>query len=120
MLGPPVDALVPPIPWAEFDDAVRRYLAGLADRIPDDAPPGSRAYTILTGCRALYAIRFGERRSKRAAAAWAKRELPHRADLIGRALAWRRRQRDPGRQDGTATVSETRSFVAELQRLGLG
>jgi hypothetical protein len=50
---------------------VRRSLAGLADRIPDDAPPGWQAYAILTTCRALYAIRFGERASKRAAAAWA-------------------------------------------------
>jgi Domain of unknown function (DUF4111)/Nucleotidyltransferase domain len=120
LLGPPVDELVPPIPWAEFAEAVRRSLAGLAGRVPDDAPPGSQAYAILTACRALYAIRFGERRSKRAAAAWAQAELPHRADLIGRALGWRQRQRDPGRQDGSATVSETRSFVAEVARLALG
>jgi hypothetical protein len=120
LLGPPVDGLIPPIPWAEFAEAVRRSLAGRADRIPDDAPPGSQAYTILTACRALYAIRFGRRRSKRAAAAWARRELPHRADLVGRALGWRQRQWDPGEQDGSATVSETRSFVAEVARLALG
>jgi hypothetical protein len=120
LLGPPIERLIPPIPWAEFIDAVRGSLAGLAGRVPADAPPGSQAYLILTACRALYAVRFGERRSKRAAAAWARHELPHRADLIGRALGWRRRQRDPGRQDGSATVAETRSLLAELARLALG
>lgn len=120
LLGPPVDMLIPPIPWAEFAGAVRRSLAGLGDRIPDDARPGSQAYAILTACRALYAVRFGERRSKRAAAAWAQRELPHRADLVRRALGWRRRQWEPEGPDGSATVAETRSFVAELARLALG
>jgi catechol 2,3-dioxygenase-like lactoylglutathione lyase family enzyme len=117
LAGPPIDSLIPPIPRAEFLGQVRRSLAGFADRIPDDAPPGWQAYAILTTCRALYATTTGERVSKQTAAAWAQRELPQWSDLVGRALVWRQRQRDPGWQDGAATVSETRSFVAEMEKL---
>jgi hypothetical protein len=44
---------------------------------------------------------------------------PQSADLIGRALGWRQRQRDPGGQDGAATVPETRRFVTEMAKLAL-
>jgi hypothetical protein len=117
LIGPPIGSLIPPIPTAEFIDEVRRSLAGFTTRIPDDAPPGWQAYAILTMCRGLHAIRFGERLSKREAAAWAQQEFPHWADLIRRALGWRQRQRDPDSQDGAATVSETRSFVTEMAEL---
>jgi predicted nucleotidyltransferase len=70
LAGGPDNRLVPPIPWGEFAEAVRRSLAGLADRVPDDASPG--------------------------------------------------RQRDRGREDGSATVCETRSFMAEVARMALG
>jgi hypothetical protein len=72
----------------------------------------------LTMCRGLYAIRYGELRSK-PAAAWAQQDLPRWADLIGRALDWRQRQHDPGGPAGTATVAETRAFVRELAGLAL-
>jgi len=119
LLGPPIDSLIPPIPSAEYLEEVRRYLLGFPSRIPDDAPPGQQAYVILTMCRGLYAIRFGDRLSKRAAAAWAQQEFPPWADLIGRALGWRQRQRDPDGQDGAATVAETRSFVTEMAELAV-
>jgi hypothetical protein len=119
LLGPPIDWLIPPIPSAEYIDQVRRSLVGFTNRIGDDAPPGSQAYAILTMCRGLYAIRFGEPRSKHAAAAWAQQEFPQWADLIGRALGWRQRQRDPDGQDGAATVAETRSFVTAMAELAL-
>jgi predicted nucleotidyltransferase len=117
LAGPAIDSLIPPIPRAEYLDQVRRYLLGFPDRIPDDAPPGTQAYAILTMCRGLYALRFGDRLSKPAAAAWAQHEFPNRADLIARALGWRHRQRDPGSQDGSATAAETRSFVTEMAEL---
>jgi len=114
LIGPPIDSLIPPIPKAEYIDEVRRSQVGFANRIADDALPGSQAYAILTMCRGLYTIRFGERVSKSEAASWAQQESPQWADLIRRALAWRRRQWDPNRQDGTATVSETRAFATEM------
>jgi predicted nucleotidyltransferase len=119
LLGPSIDSLIPPIPSAESIDQVRRSLVGFTNRIPDDAPPGSQAYAILTMCRGLYAIRFGERLSKRAAASWAQQEFPQWADLIRQALGWRQRQWDPDGQDGAATVAETRRFVTEMAKLAL-
>jgi predicted nucleotidyltransferase len=119
LLGPPIDSLIPPIPSAEYLDQVRRFLVGFTNRIGDDASPGSQAYAILTMCRGLYAIRFDQRLSKRAAASWAQQEFPQWADLIRRALGWRQRQRDPDGQDGAATVAETRSFVTEMAELAL-
>jgi hypothetical protein len=119
LLGPPIDSLIPPIPSADYIDQVRRSLIGFTNRIGDDAPPGSQAYAILTMCRGLYAIRFGQRLSKPAAASWAQHEFPQWADLIRRALGWRQRQWDPDGQDGTATVAETRTFVTEMAALAL-
>lgn len=120
LLGPPVDSLIPPIPTADYIEQARRSLARFTHRLRDDASPGSQAYVILTMCRGLHAIRYGELLSKPAAAAWAQQELPRWADLIGRALDWRQRQHDPGGQDGPATVAETRAFARELAELALG
>jgi predicted nucleotidyltransferase len=117
LVGPPIDSLIPPIPSEEYIDEVRRSLVGFTNRIADNALPGSQAYAILTMCRGLYAIRFGERLSKREAASWAQQEFPQWTDLIRRALAWRQRQRDPDSQKGTATISETRAFVTEMAEL---
>jgi predicted nucleotidyltransferase len=119
VLGPPIDSLIPLIPSAEYINQVRRSLVGFTNRVGDGAPPGSQAYAILTMCRGLYAIRFGERLSKPAAAAWAQQEFPQWADLIGRALGWRQRQREPNGQDGAATVTETRLFVTAMAELAL-
>jgi Domain of unknown function (DUF4111) len=92
---------------------------GFTNRIPDDASPAAQAYAILTMCRGLYAIRFGERRSKRVGAAWAQQEFPQWADLIRLALGWRQWQREPDGQDGAATVAETRAFLTEMAELAL-
>lgn len=119
LLGPPIGSLIPPIPSAEFIGKLRRYLVGFTNRIPDDASPGAQAYAILTMCRGLYAIRFGERRSKRVAAAWAQQEFPQWADLIRLALGWRQWQREAEGQDGAATVAETRTFLTEMAELAL-
>lgn len=119
LIGPPIDSLIPPIPSAEYLEEVRRSLVGFMNRVPDDASPGWQAYAILTMCRGLYSIRFGERLSKREAALWAQEEFPQWANLIRRALGWRERQWEPERQGGAATVSETRAFVAEMAELAL-
>ncbi len=120
LLGPPIASLIPPIPSAEYLEQVRRSLVGFTKRVPDDAPPGAQAYAILTMCRGLYAIRFGERLSKRAAAAWGQQQFPQWANLIRRALTWRQQQHDSTKQqDGAATVSESRAFVTEMARLAL-
>jgi predicted nucleotidyltransferase len=117
LTGPPIDSLIPPITDGEYIDEVRRSLIAFTNRIPDDAPLRWRAYAILTMCRGLYAIRFGERLSKREAATWAQREFPKWADLIRRAVGWRERQWPDG-GNATVAVSETRAFVAQMAELG--
>lgn len=117
LLGPPIDSLIPPIPYTEYIDEVRRYLVDFTNRIANDASPGWQAYAILTMCRGLYTIRLGEQASKRKAAAWAEVEFPGWADLIRRALGWRQHKGDPERRAGTASVSETRAFVSEMAKL---
>jgi hypothetical protein len=113
LLGPPIDTLIPPISWCEFAAQLRPYLEAFTERVPDDCPPGEQAYAILTLCRGLCALRFGEHVSKRASAAWAQKEFPDRAELIADALTWREHQYDAHFKDGSATLAETRAFVAE-------
>ena len=115
LLGPPIDALIPEIPEAEYLEEVRRYVAGFRSRFDDDTPPGSQAYAILTMCRALATLRFGDRPSKRDAAERAKREFPQWSDLLDRALRWRDRQWDDDQPNGAETVAETRAFIAEME-----
>lgn len=112
--GPPLDSLVPPIPEAEYLEEVRMYLDGFRDRFDGEASAGSQAYAILTMCRGVAALRFGERLSKREAGARIQREFPRWSDLIDRALGWRDRQWSIDQPDGAETVRETRAFIAEM------
>jgi Domain of unknown function (DUF4111) len=116
LVGPPIDSLIPPIPTADFVEQVHRHMRAFPLRIPEDATPGSQAYAILTMCRGLYMCRYGEQLSKRQAATWAQGAFPQWADLILQALAWRQHEWELNGQDGAATVSETRRFVAEMAR----
>ena len=115
--GPPLDSLVPPIPEAEYLEEVRTYVTGFGDRFDDDASPGSQAYAILTMCRGVAVLRFGERLSKREAGSRIRREFPRWSGLIDRALRWRERQWSPDQPDGAATVRETRAFIADMHEV---
>ena len=113
--GPPLDSLVPPIPEAEYLEEVRKYLAGFRDRFDDDASARSQSYAILTMCRGVAALRFGERLSKRQAGARIQREFPRWSHVIDRAFAWRDQRWDDYPPDGSATVAETRAFITEME-----
>jgi hypothetical protein len=117
LLGPPLDALIPEIPEAEYLEEVRRYVAGFRDRFDDDPSLGSQAYAVLTMCRGLYVLRSGMRLSKREAATRARLEFPTWAALIDRAIAWRDQQWDDDQPDGSASVAETGAFIAEMADL---
>jgi hypothetical protein len=112
--GPPLDSIVPPIPEAEYLEEVRTYLAGFRNRFDDDATAGSQAYAILTTCRGVAALGFGERLSKREAGARIQREFPRWSDLIDRALRWRDRQWATDQPDGAGAVRETRAFIEDM------
>jgi hypothetical protein len=115
LLGPPVDALIPEIPEAEYLEEVRRYVTGFRGRFGDDPSLGSQAYAILTMCRSLYVLRSGVRLSKREAATRARLEFPTWAALINRAIAWRDQQWDDDQPHGSDPVAETRAFIAEME-----
>ncbi len=114
LLGPPIDALIPEIPEAEYLDEVRTYLAGFRTRLDDDASSRSQAYAILTMCRGVATLRFGERLSKREAGARIQREFPRWSGLIDRALVWRDRRWDADQPDGAGTVREARAFIGDM------
>lgn len=113
--GPRLDSLVPPIPEAEYLEEVRKYLAGFRDRFDDDASSRSQAYAILTMCRGVAALRFGQPLSKREAGARIQREFPRWSPLIDRALSWRDQRWDDDQPDGSGTVAETQAFIAEME-----
>jgi hypothetical protein len=120
LVGPPITSLVPPIPESEYLEEVRRYLAGFRTRFDHDATARTQVYAILTMCRGFYSIVADERLSKRDAAFRARRDFPHREQLIDQALSWRARQWDAEQPDASGSVAEVRTFVNEIaDRLGL-
>jgi predicted nucleotidyltransferase len=112
--GPPLDSIIPPIPDAEYLEEARTYLAGFRNRLDDDASAHSQAHAILTMCRGVAALRFGEWLSKRDAGARIQREFPRWSDLIDRALRWRERQWSIGQPDAEGAVRETRAFIEDM------
>ncbi|HEX5938042.1 MAG TPA: aminoglycoside adenylyltransferase domain-containing protein [Actinomycetota bacterium] len=117
IVGPRIDSVIPEIPEAEYLDEVRRYLARFPDRFDDDASAGSRSYAVLTMCRGLYALRHGERLTKRAAGLRARAAFPRWARVIDRATGWRDPPASDEDDDDPAHVHEARSFVTEMARL---
>jgi hypothetical protein len=115
LLGPPPATLIDPISQEEYIEAVRAHMAAWSDdkviNWTDTRP--SQAYVILTVCRALYTVQYGEQQSKIRAAAWAEQELPEWADLIRRAVAWRQAWRETD-VDHEATMVETRRMVRSV------
>ena len=114
LIGPPISSLVRPVAEADFIVAVTGHMRRFADRVPDDASPGSQAYAILTICRGMLACTEGVRASKRVAAEWAMAEFPQWAALVADALQWRQGQWNQQPGAGAATVGATRAFVADM------
>jgi hypothetical protein len=113
LVGPPIVALIPKIPEAEYVEEVRRYVAVLGSLIDDDAPSGTRSYAVLSMCRGFYAIRTGERLSKREAAARARDEFPQWEALIDEALVWRGHRR-VDQPVASGSLSETQAFLQDI------
>jgi predicted nucleotidyltransferase len=96
LLGAPPDTLIDPISAAEFQQVVRLYAEEWRERIHETRDwPGAQAYAVLTLCRALYTLRFGEQVSKPQAAQWAAAQWPEWAELLHHALLCRRNPSQP-------------------------
>jgi predicted nucleotidyltransferase len=89
LAGPPPDALVPLVSWAEFVAATARYATEVRSRQRTEASSGSLAYTVLTMCRALRVVLAQTHGSKQEAAAWARERMPEGDWLIDASLACR-------------------------------
>lgn len=113
LFGPSPKTLIEPISKEEYVHAIQDYMKLLQERIEQRGQlhfRPSQAYTILSMCRGLYAVKYGEQVSKKHAALWAEKELPEWSRLIQDALKWRESWRDEN-VDHDATLQETRRFV---------
>lgn len=98
LCGPSPRSLIAPIPPDDLARALRGAMRKWQAWIPEAEPvmrPKPQAYVVLTMCRALYAHAHGASVSKRQAARWAARELPHWSSLIRDALAWYEAKQEP-------------------------
>ena len=82
LAGPGPTATIPEISWPEFLAATRTYADEVRGRSLHDSTPGSRAYNVLTMCRALCTVRSNRPCSKQEGAAWVRTQMPEWAYLI--------------------------------------
>jgi hypothetical protein len=115
LFGPAPKTIIEPISKEEFIEVIRTHTKAWYEWIHDMHNRTSQAYAILTMCRALYTLKYGEQVSKKQAALWAKQEFPERALLIDNAYAWREAWRDED-VDHDATFEDTLRFVRFMIR----
>ena len=110
LFGPSPKTIIEPISNDEFIQTIRAHAKAWDEWIYDMHNRKSQAYAILTMCRALYTLKYGEQVSKKQAALWADKEFPEWASLIEKALLWREAWRDEN-VDHDATFPDTLRFV---------
>jgi hypothetical protein len=113
LVGPPPSTLIDPIPRDDLDRALRDLMREWRAWITQTEVVeglGGQGYMIITMCRCLYTFRTGDFASKRQAAAWAAKELPHWSPLIRDALSWGETAH-PAVADPDATLPDTLCFV---------
>jgi predicted nucleotidyltransferase len=98
IVGPDPQTLLDPVSPSELRLAMSSMLQGWATQIlnhPDKIDNrGYQSYTVLSLCRILYTLQFGDVVSKSSAARWAKETLPGQwAPLIDRAWEGRHHSR---------------------------
>lgn len=118
LFGPDPRTIIPLISHEEFIRIVWELTEAWREWVHHSTHRKSQAYSRLTLCRALYAVKHGEQVSKRQAALWAREYLPEQTRLIDEALQWRAADEEAG-IDHEATFDETEQFVrfviAEVQ-----
>ncbi len=120
LYGPPPEALIPPIADEEFFDVIVSYVREAPEWAQPYTALGSQAYTILTMCRALFTLRHRRHTSKQEAAAWARAAYPAWAELIDKAVYWRKHfasaEDDPA-DFFPRTLAYVDFAVAEVERI---
>src|SRR6266496_5041996 len=115
LFGPSPQTIIEPISKDEVLQVIRTHAKAWDEWIYDMHNRKSQAYAILTMCRALYTLKYGEQVSKKQAALWAEKEFPAWASLIENALLWREAWRNEN-VDHDATFQETLRFVRFANR----
>jgi hypothetical protein len=110
LYGPPPQTIIEPTTRAEYVQMVKEHALKWRDHVGEAHTRPGQAYAILTLCRALYTITYGEKPSKKQAAEWAMQQMPEWDELIQNALAWRKAWRTAV-PDPDATLPETKRFV---------
>jgi hypothetical protein len=114
--GPAPEELVGPVSAERMRAALRELMEGWRTWMTE-APHldniGYQGYMVLTMCRARALAHTGTNLGKLEAAAWAERELPEWAPLIGKAIEWRRAVAlgEPVAEDPARTLPEVLNFV---------
>ena len=113
LLGPNPRTLIDPVTPDDLRHAMRLLLDGrLAGLVQDPSgidTRGYQSYCVLTVCRVLRTIQYGDVLSKPAAAAWAKTSLdPRWTPLIERAILSRQSPHGPPDPD---EVRQTLAFI---------
>lgn len=111
--GPTPRSLIDPVTPDDLRGAMLEILndwwAGLLDDPSQISHRGYQSYTVLSLCRLLYTLQFGEVTSKQASAEWAKKTLDkHWIPLIEN--AWAGRQH-PGSKAKSDDINETLEFI---------
>ena len=121
LAGPPVRDLIDPVSPIDL----RRAQLGILREwwTPPFASPERfntaeyQAYAVLTMCRALYLLEFGEVAAKADAAAWAQRTYGESwAELIGWAAAWQRGMHAQRLEDTLAFIDFTLDWCKNFLR----
>ena len=90
LFGPSLKTIIEPISKEEYIQSVKDHVKSWSEWVKHMKDRYAQvAYTVLTMCRALYAVRNGDQVSKKQAARWVQGEFPEWSDLIADALVWR-------------------------------
>ncbi len=113
LVGPNPRTLIDPVSLEDLRHAMRSvlydWLAGFIDDPSQIKNHGYQSYIVLTICRALYTLQYGDIVSKQAAANWAKESLDVRwIPLIER--AWIGRQNPQGKAKPDE-IKETQNLI---------
>ena len=87
--GPPIEALINPLPLEAWLKAVREHICAYRESVKTALDKPFLSYIVLTVARGLFTLAHRRDASKIQAANWLASACPHWADLIERALQYR-------------------------------